>query len=752
MRLIIQLGLESGPIGLDTGIALHIVIYISRSIGSQVTYCLYSWFSEQVGLAGDLGSISDVLIPWVKIWTSGLLVYKEPLSIARPKIDDKAHFELKGQFLKELPDNTFSGSDNEDANEHIEKVLRIVDLFHIPEVTQDQIMLRVFPMSLTGAASRWLRNEPFGSIITWKILKKKFLSKYCPPARTAKKMEEINNFQQEPDETLYQAWERQIFDSKGAIPTMKATDAKKAIQDMADHSQKWHNGTSTRTRSIDTSDGLFAIQAQLNNLGREIKKVNKRVYAAQVGCESCNGTHYTKDYSLKEEGKTFEEAYYTQFGVPFPQGERYKAAALGFYQRDNGNPLYQERRQTMEESLSKFMAESAKRHDENSNSIKEIRAAMDATIRNQGASIKALEIQIRQMSKVLQEMGSGSLPSSTEINPRDHVKSISTTAETKTPSIRRIKPIYEEKETLKRLLMEKPRIGYRIEASMNVHDSAILEDSLPLKEKDLGSLGELAPTKLIVKLADRTIKRPKGIVENVLVGIDKFVFPVDLVVLDMPEDIKVPLILERPFLSTTHTKIDVFKRKITLRVRDDKIMFKSDKPTSNIIKRVYALQQRERIELDLQARLLGEALILNRSLDPTYGDYIKLNDLNKPLELRRNHVEDLGPTIKDGELIDKPMIEVTKTRNANEEIEGIDEYLNFCDIDRKIHIDCAYNLQFSCMIGSGYQQKDRKPSQNDKTKHGMEKTVQNQGQSPKMPKSESILRTAVRNRVVYFRD
>nr|GEW32546.1 hypothetical protein [Tanacetum cinerariifolium] len=61
--------------------------------------------------------------------------------IARPKIDEKAHFELKGQFLKELCDNTFSGSDNEDANEHIEKVLEIVDLFHIPDVTQNQIML-----------------------------------------------------------------------------------------------------------------------------------------------------------------------------------------------------------------------------------------------------------------------------------------------------------------------------------------------------------------------------------------------------------------------------------------------------------------------------------------------------------------------------------------------------------------------------------------------------------------------------------
>ncbi|GJV97297.1 hypothetical protein Tco_1548874 [Tanacetum coccineum] len=48
--------------------------------------------------------------------------------------------------------------------------------------------------------------------------------------------------------------------------------------------------------------------------------------------------------------------------------------------------------------------------------------------------------------------------------------------------------------------------------------------------------------------------------------------------------------------------------------------------------------------------------------------------------------------------------------------------------------------------GSGYHQKDRKPSQNDKTEHGMEKTVQNQGQSPKMPKSESIQKNQQSNR------
>ncbi|GJV82507.1 hypothetical protein Tco_1572204 [Tanacetum coccineum] len=88
------------------------------------------------------------------------------LGVVRPKIKDKDKFELKGQFLKELRTNTFSGSDHEDANKHIEKVLEIVDLFHNPNITIDQVMLKAFPMSLTGALIRWLRNTPTGSITT----------------------------------------------------------------------------------------------------------------------------------------------------------------------------------------------------------------------------------------------------------------------------------------------------------------------------------------------------------------------------------------------------------------------------------------------------------------------------------------------------------------------------------------------------------------------------------------------------------
>ncbi|GJY37663.1 retrovirus-related pol polyprotein from transposon TNT 1-94 [Tanacetum coccineum] len=159
-------------------------------------------------------------------------------------------------------------------------------------LVSDQLMLRVFPISLTGATSRWLRNEQTGSIKTWEDLKTKFLNKYCPPGCTAKKIEEINNFQQEPkeinnfqqepDETLYQAWERfkeLLIKCPQHYLTEMQEMLRKPSKKMAEYSQKWHNGTS-RGRSTETSDGLAAVQAQLNNLGREIKKVNENFYAA----------------------------------------------------------------------------------------------------------------------------------------------------------------------------------------------------------------------------------------------------------------------------------------------------------------------------------------------------------------------------------------------------------------------------------------------------------------------------------------
>ena len=70
-------------------------------------------------------------------------------------------------------------------------------------------------------------------------------------------------------------------------------------------------------------------------------------------------------------------------------------------------------------------------------------------------------------------------------------------------------------------------------------------------------LGEPKPTTVTLQLADRSIKHPKGIVEDVLVKVDKFIFSVDFIVLDMIKDPEVPLILGRPFLATGKALIDV---------------------------------------------------------------------------------------------------------------------------------------------------------------------------------------------------
>nr|GEU46161.1 hypothetical protein [Tanacetum cinerariifolium] len=118
--------------------------------------------------------------------------------VARPKIHDKTHFELKGQFLKELYENTSSGSKVKDANEHIEKVLEIVDLFHILEQEHDE--------SLFQAQERF----------------KELLMK-CPQHYLTD-MQEVILFYNGLDVPT-----RQILDSKGAIPTKTSGDVKVAI-------------------------------------------------------------------------------------------------------------------------------------------------------------------------------------------------------------------------------------------------------------------------------------------------------------------------------------------------------------------------------------------------------------------------------------------------------------------------------------------------------------------------------------------
>nr|GEX66117.1 hypothetical protein [Tanacetum cinerariifolium] len=154
---------------------------------------------------------------------------------------------------------------------------------------------------------------------------------------------------------------------------------------------------------------------------------------------------------------------------------------------------------------------------------------------------------------------------------------------------------------LKGLLTNKDRLEEACTITMNERCSAVLLNKLPSKEKDPGSftipcdicqihinnvlpdlgasislmpytmykklgLGEPKATRMSLELADRLIQYPRGIIENVLIKVNKFVLPIDFVILDMPEDSRVHIILGRPFLATARAMIDVFNKKITLRV------------------------------------------------------------------------------------------------------------------------------------------------------------------------------------------
>ncbi|GJZ39303.1 reverse transcriptase domain-containing protein [Tanacetum coccineum] len=90
------------------------------------------------------------------------------------------------------------------------------------------------------------------------------------------------------------------------------------------------------------------------------------------------------------------------------------------------------------------------------------------------------------------------------------------------------------------------------------------------------SLPELTPTCMTLELADRSISEPIGIVEDVYVTVGKFQFLADFVVVDFEPDPRVPLILGRSFLKTSHALIDVYEGEITLRVGREAITFNLD--------------------------------------------------------------------------------------------------------------------------------------------------------------------------------
>ncbi|GKC74626.1 reverse transcriptase domain-containing protein [Tanacetum coccineum] len=300
---------------------------------------------------------------------------------------------------------------------------------------------------------------------------------------------------------------------------------------MDDHSQKWHDGTTSRNiESNSSNDGLAALVNKLENLGRDMKKLKESVHAIQVGCQICEGPHLDKDCPLSEEVKQFEEVRYGEFGRTTP------------FNGNNGG-------------------------------------------KNQSASFKNLEIQIEQLTKEIHS--DKTLSSSSE-----QIKTVTSDHETF-----RLNKLHEvsfisgpESNTPEVLQHQLPRkelnpgnfilpcmIGKfsfyamaNLGASINVMPRSIFEHL---------HLNNLKKTNVLCEMANMSKKAPLGIVENVLVKIDKLLFPSDFAIIDnTPSE---TTILGRPFLATIYAEIYVFVGKFSLGINEDIISFDSMRKDNN---------------------------------------------------------------------------------------------------------------------------------------------------------------------------
>nr|GEV88535.1 hypothetical protein [Tanacetum cinerariifolium] len=193
-----------------------------------------------------------------------------------------------GLVGRELREDTFFRNKNDDAHEHVERVLDIVSLLNILGVSHDIVMLRVFPITLTGAAKRWVDRLPPGIVDSWDLLEKAFIQRYCLLSKTAKQLEEICNFKQEGDETLYKAWECSSSDEIVAIVNKLENlgrDMKKLKEASREAHEKIIQGVETKVKT-----SVNEVEGRTNNGKFEECKTN----CTEDGLPLCTPFYYSR--------------------------------------------------------------------------------------------------------------------------------------------------------------------------------------------------------------------------------------------------------------------------------------------------------------------------------------------------------------------------------------------------------------------------------------------------------------------------
>ncbi|OMO62746.1 reverse transcriptase [Corchorus capsularis] len=525
-------------------------------------------------------------------------------SIARPTIWAQ-NFEMKPGLITMVQQNPFDGRPTEDPFLHITNFQEICDTVKIHNVTDEAIRLRLFPFSLRDKAKAWLNSFPPCHFKTWNELTTAFLTKYFPLERTNKLRTDITSFRQRDNETLHDAWERfkdlqrkcphHGVPDGGAILRKPIAEALELMETVASNNEESYGERDGSKRGLHSVDSVTMLNVKLDFIVTMLNKANINAISnpsnPSMSCEWC------AEYHDSSECPQLEQAQYVantgrQQNNPYPntynQGVRNHPNSSWGGQgasssRPVGQPGYQQPKQQFQQTLQpQAPPPQASAFENRLDKIEEL--VMQMTKSNQTA-IQNLEVQVAitlRSGKLVEtdatkEKTVKSTPKETELVDADADEIVSSKEKLEEYST---VPLTEEcSAILQRKLPPKlkdpgsfiiPCYFGELSVVKCLADLGASINLMPLSlYKKLGLEG-LKPTTIALQLADRSVRYPVDIVEDLLVKVGKLIFPVDILVMEMEYDADVPVILGRPFMATAHALIDVAAGKLTLSIGEDK--------------------------------------------------------------------------------------------------------------------------------------------------------------------------------------
>nr|GEU73037.1 reverse transcriptase domain-containing protein [Tanacetum cinerariifolium] len=461
----------------------------------------------------DLRTIEELCRPTLNGWGGPIA----PIAI------QATNYGLKNDMIQPVQNSCqFHGLPGDDANKHLDKFLHVTQSIKVNGVTDDALRLYLFPHSLTYHATPWFDRLQRNSITTFEQMAKMFLEKYFPPSMGTKLTNEITNFCQRPDQSLFKAWERYKLSidrcpNHNMLPVTQIDTS--------------YNGLTLRHR---THDSYYLFSSKVVECETEVTKDT----VPPTNNESTKDVQppVVQIETQVPNSEPIIELVEAPISAPKPNPK----PSIPYPSRLNDQKLREKANDQMEKFLQIF-------YDLNFNI-----SFVDALILMPkfASTIKSLLTNKEKLFELAR----------TPLNK--HCLAVL------------LKKLAEKREDPDKFLILCDFLGMdEYLAVANLGASIIL---MPLSIWNKLSLPELSLTCMTLELPYRLISRSVGVVEDVFVKVGKFHFSADFVVVDFDADPRVLLILKRSFLKIGRALIDVYEGELTLRVGNKVATFNLD--------------------------------------------------------------------------------------------------------------------------------------------------------------------------------